>query len=74
MWVAGYCNDVMAYIPSLRILKEGGYEGGGSMRYYGLPGPWSKDVEDRVMEEVRRQNRPPGEGVSSEIIQTPKGG
>ena len=21
-WVAGYCNDVMNYIPSLRVLKE----------------------------------------------------
>src|SRR5260370_41521873 len=34
-WVAGYSNDVMAYIPSLRVLKEGGYEGGGAMGYYG---------------------------------------
>jgi neutral ceramidase len=23
-WVSAYCNDVMAYIPSLRVLKEGG--------------------------------------------------
>src|SRR5262249_38432177 len=29
-WVAGYANDVMAYIPSVRVLKEGGYEGGGA--------------------------------------------
>src|SRR5690606_12417915 len=36
-WVAGYCNDVMAYIPSLRVLKEGGYEGATSMIYYGQP-------------------------------------
>jgi len=28
-WVAGYTNDVMAYIPSRRVLDEGGYEGGG---------------------------------------------
>ena len=26
LWVAGYTNDVMAYIPSARVLKEGGYE------------------------------------------------
>ena len=26
-WVSAYCNDVMAYIPSKRVLKEGGYEG-----------------------------------------------
>lgn len=55
VWVAAYCNDVMAYIPSLRVLKEGGYEGGGAMVYYGLPGPWAVDVEDRIMREVKRQ-------------------
>src|SRR5437667_9872642 len=27
LWVTGYANDVMAYIPSERVLKEGGYEG-----------------------------------------------
>src|SRR5205823_564957 len=27
VWVTGYANDVMAYIPSLRVLQEGGYEG-----------------------------------------------
>ena len=31
LWVAGYSNDVFAYIPSLRVLREGGYEGGGAM-------------------------------------------
>lgn len=46
--VAGYSNDVMAYIPSARVLKEGGYEANDSMIYYGQPGPWRDDVEDRV--------------------------
>ncbi len=54
-WVAGYANDVMAYIPSLRVLREGGYEGGGAMVYYGLPSPWSEDVEELIIEEVDRQ-------------------
>ena len=31
----------MAYIPSLRVLKEGGYEGAAAMLYYGLPSPWA---------------------------------
>lgn len=53
-WVAGYCNDVMAYIPSLRVLKEGGYEGGGAMVYYGLPAPWGPQVEERIVAEVHR--------------------
>lgn len=54
-WVAGYCNDVMAYIPSRRVRLEGGYEGGGAMLYYGLPAPWHESVEDRIMAEVGRQ-------------------
>ena len=53
-WVAGYSNDVMAYIPSLRVLKEGGYEGGGAMVYYGLPSPWGPEVEERIVAEVHR--------------------
>jgi hypothetical protein len=49
-WVAGYANDVMAYIPSKRVLQEGGYEGGGAMVYYGLPAPWAAGVEERIVE------------------------
>jgi hypothetical protein len=48
-WVAAYTNDVMAYIPSQRVLKEGGYEGGGAMLYYGLPTVWSDSVEESVV-------------------------
>ena len=34
LWVAGYINEVMAYIPSARMFKEGGYEVVTSMIYY----------------------------------------
>ena len=54
-WVAGYCNDVMAYIPSRRVLQEGGYEGGGAMVYYGLPSPWVESIEEQIIQETRRQ-------------------
>jgi neutral ceramidase len=63
-WVAGYCNDVMGYLPSLRVLKEDvpplaqprwGYEGAHSMQVYGLPASrWADDVETRVEDGVRR--------------------
>lgn len=53
-WVAAYANDVMAYIPSVRVLKEGGYEGGGAMLYYGLPSPWAPEVEGMIVKEVER--------------------
>ena len=52
LWVAGYSNDVFAYIPSLRILKEGGYEGGGAMIYYGQPGPFAPGIEETIIREV----------------------
>lgn len=29
LWVAGYCHDVFGYVPSARILAEGGYESRG---------------------------------------------
>ena len=52
-WIGGYCNDVMAYIPSARVLKEGGYEGETAMIYYGLPTKWSGDVEEHIVKTVR---------------------
>lgn len=54
-WVMGYANDVMAYIPSLRVLKEGGYEGGGAMVIYGLPTIWGAQVEERIVAAVHEQ-------------------
>ena len=48
LWVSSYSHDVMAYIPSRRVWEEGGYEGGGSMIYYGLPTRWAGDVEERI--------------------------
>jgi hypothetical protein len=57
-WCAGYVNDVMAYIPSRRVLQEGGYEGATSMIYYGLPTVWAPELEDAIVEEVRRQAGP----------------
>ena len=48
-WIAGYSNDVMAYIPSKRVLMEGGYEGATSMVYYGLPSRWGPDVEEQIV-------------------------
>jgi hypothetical protein len=67
-WVAAYTNDVMAYIPSLRVLKDGGYEGGGAMVYYGLPTIWSPAVEEAIIKAVHDLTGP-GErgGVSPPV-------
>jgi hypothetical protein len=47
--VAAYSNDVMSYIPSRCVLQQGGYEAVDSMVFYGYPGPFADDVEDRVL-------------------------
>jgi hypothetical protein len=56
-WVTAYANDVMAYIPSLRVLREGGYEGGGAMVYYGQPTVWSPKVEEKIVDAVHEMVR-----------------
>jgi neutral ceramidase len=52
LWVAGYSNDVFAYIPSVRVLEEGGYEGGGAMIAYGQPAPFTAAVEEIIAKGV----------------------
>jgi hypothetical protein len=54
IWVAGYCNDVMTYIPSRRVLEEGGYEGVDAIKFTSLPGPWAPTIEERIIGEVHR--------------------
>lgn len=54
-WPMGYCNELVAYIPSLRVLQEGGYEGKTSMAEYGWPSPFRPDVEIRILQEVKAQ-------------------
>ncbi len=49
VWVTGYANDVMSYIPSARVVKEGGYEGESSQIYYGFPTKWSPKIEDIIV-------------------------
>lgn len=49
MWVAGYSNDVFGYVPSVRVLREGGYEGGDAMIYYARPGPFTDQVEELII-------------------------
>lgn len=57
--VAGYCNDVPAYIPSERVRNEGGYEAGDAMIYFGLPTRFAAGVEEEIfsaIHEVIAQN------------------
>jgi hypothetical protein len=54
IFVMGYSNDVMGYIPSATILKEGGYEGASSQMVYGLPSVWSTSVPELIYAEINR--------------------
>lgn len=61
LWVAGYSNDVFGYVPSLRVLQEGGYEAGGAMLYTPLPGPFAPTVEERIVGAVHELLRKSGD-------------
>lgn len=52
IFVLGYSNDVMAYIPNLTILREGGYEGASSQMVYGLPNTWKVSIETLIIQQV----------------------
>lgn len=51
-WVCGYNNDLLSYVPSLRVLREGGYEGVSGMFEYGHRAPYTETVEDRITQAV----------------------
>ena len=54
LFVMGYSNDVMAYIPTAEILREGGYEGHTSQMAFGMPAKWKESIEPAIMNEVSR--------------------
>lgn len=59
-WVCGYNNDLTSYVPSLRVLKEGGYEGVTGMFEYGHRAPYTETVEERItakVEELMKQTK-----------------
>lgn len=49
VWISGYTNDVPTYIPSLRVWKEGGYEGGDAMKWGFHPTRWSEHTEEHII-------------------------
>jgi len=50
--VLGYSNDLMSYIPSVRVLREGGYEGDTSQLPYGMPAKWRESIEEDILTTV----------------------
>ncbi len=64
LWNAGYCNDIFAYVPSMRILTEGGYEADSSIIYYGLPTRFAHAIEDTLIAKVLELVKKSRAGVS----------
>jgi len=52
VWINAYANSVPCYIPSTRVLAEGGYEAERAMDFYGLPTRLAGDVEERIVSTV----------------------
>ncbi|HUR46722.1 MAG TPA: PVC-type heme-binding CxxCH protein [Candidatus Saccharimonadales bacterium] len=55
IWVNAYANDAPCYIPSERVLKEGGYEGGDAMIYYDRPQKLATGLEQKIVNAVRAE-------------------
>jgi hypothetical protein len=64
-WTVAYANEVPCYIPSERVLKEGGYEAGwdkdqgpgvpgatGNILFYGWAAPLAPGMEERILAAV----------------------
>lgn len=54
LWVTAWANAMPGYIPSRRVLLEGGYEAEFSQIYYRQPGPYDLQVEEILAGAVRR--------------------
>jgi hypothetical protein len=54
----GYSNDFCCYVPSERLLKEGGYGGGWEIVYFAMPTTLQTGIEDKIIAEVHRQMSP----------------
>ena len=55
LWINAYSNGAPCYIPSERVLKEGGYEGGGAMVYYDVPTRFRSGLEEKIVDTIRDQ-------------------
>jgi len=51
LWLSAYCNDVFGYLPSARVLAEGGYETRGL--YVGGIGLFDAKAQDVLVAKVR---------------------
>ncbi len=62
LWISGYCNDHFGYLPTRRILAEGGYE---ALRGLGHGRRFSPEVEETVVHAVAGLAADAGRSVGS---------
>ena len=55
LWLNAYANDAPCYIPSERVLKEGGYEGATAMLYYDVPTRFKAGLEQQIIDSMHKQ-------------------
>jgi neutral ceramidase len=54
LWVNAYSNSLPCYIPSKRMVPEGGYEVDSSMDYYAWPTRLASGTEDQIIQTVQQ--------------------
>ena len=53
-----YANGMTGYIPTERILAEGGYEAGDAGPWFLLPAPFATGIEDQLTTVLKRRSTP----------------
>jgi len=64
LWVTAYNNDVYGYLPSARVLAEGGYETRGL--YHGGVGLFAPKAQDVLVDKVRELAKKAGRELPAE--------
>ena len=54
LWITAWTNKMPGYIPSRKVLMQGGYEADFSQVYYGLPGRYQPKIENLIVNTVRK--------------------
>ena len=65
LWLAGYSNEVFGYLPSARLLKEGGYETRGVIG--NRPGLFAPEAEAAVLKAIEEMARSVGRADTGRV-------
>jgi len=76
LWINAYSDGIPCYIPSKRVLAEGGYEADFSMIYYAWPSRFDPAVEDRLVSSVEElagdEFKPKGRIAEPDFLAVPE--